>query len=288
MNPSTTRPSRKQDRPAAHRGLTAVLVFMLMHAGAVLAQPDTNPVTTLRGRVDRWTGAYGRAGVPFVKVSLLDPDNDSAVSREVTDSEGIFRFRGVGPGAYVLRVDRERPGCGLMKLPVSIKRQPREYTDIPAVLVHELRFSFDRLEYPAQARTVIVDYAYDNPPDWPVYVLAADEKEKLKLPPLWRIRCRVPGEDSLVPREQEPPELLGLPGDSIKPWSSDQPGFDGGSWKGLASFNLDKAARSIHALLLTAEGMQTVDSLTAAGANWLDRLPAGTRALTGMPLYEED
>lgn len=280
--------SRRCEQPTARRALTAGIALALASAGVARAQPAS---TVLRSRIDRWTGMHGSAGIPFVQVCLLDPETDSVIAEEATDSEGIFRFRDVHTGTYTVRVNRERPGCGFREFPVEVGPSPSDYTNIRPVLVHELEFFFDPLDHrPDTATVIIANYEYDNPPDWPVYVLAANDKREFRLPPLWYIGFPgwmreedTPYEADLRRAEPREPEA-----DAVRPWNSDEPGFDGGPWKGLATLNVQPGDSCIHAVLLNAAGMREVDSLTAAGATTLDSLSVGSRILTSVRLYKKD
>ncbi|UCG43877.1 MAG: hypothetical protein JSU73_04460 [candidate division WOR-3 bacterium] len=277
--------SRSHVGPTAPFTLVAGLALILAAAAAQAQQAGT----ILRSRIDRWTGRFGSAGIPYVPVRLLDPDTDSVVADRATDSEGMFRFRGVLPGKYKVRVNRERAGCGFLEFEAKVDARHAEYTNVRPVMVHELSFNFDPLGRKPDTGTVIeAGYEYDNPPDWPVYVLAADRQLSFRLPPLWSIDF--PGRADRTGTGSEAGQHLAEQRAGVsqtpKPWSSDQPGFDGGAWKGVATLQVAPGDSSIHAVLLTADGMRTVDSLTSAGADRLDRLPAGSRTLTRMPVYE--
>ncbi len=315
MNPNTIHPSRRQNSFEPRSVLTAALAFMLAQASLVLAQPEPIPTTTLRGQLDRWTGPYGSAAVPYVKIHLLDISGRAVVAEGNTDSEGTFRFRDVRPGEYMVRVKQERLGCREKEFIVTIENGkapstdfswtveddwesffpvfvPGGYTELPPVLVHDMDICFgEQPSRPTRSQdTLSTTYHLYNPPDWPVVVFAETEHGKFR-GPLWVVDIANDFvEEDVLPEWMTQPARMVYPvGDTALPWTYGRTGFDGGLWKGNAELQLSSEDLWIHGVLLTTEGFDTIrDLMLSTDARLMDSLPTGSVFLGSEWLSEED
>ncbi len=104
--------------------LIALVTIVLMAVSFLLDAAD------VRGRVDGRNAYYPRpfplAGVPVTLYVRQPPARWQATATSYTGSDGIYHFRGVAEGSYMLQVQG-------MNFPISVSRAP--FQDIPPLLV---------------------------------------------------------------------------------------------------------------------------------------------------------